>query len=125
MTEARDLDCKVSQINANPYFTRYYFDETATEENSIPTVNFNLTKNAPRVLPYTPLFGFDTDFGTQGMRHLDQVLVHVPKVFDTTKPKLAYLQGKLVLLQLQISFRNVGSYQLPSTVVLFHFPGAS
>lgn len=59
---------------------RYYFNSKAPVDNGIPTVNFNLTKNAPRVVPNAPLFGFDTDFGTQAMRHLDQVLRNMDKL---------------------------------------------
>lgn len=53
---------------------RYYFEEDAPVENNIPTVNFDLSANAERVLPHAPLNGYDTSFKTIAMRHADKVL---------------------------------------------------
>ena len=53
---------------------RYYFKEDAPEENNIPTVSFDLSANAKRVLPHAPLNGYDTSFKSIAMRHADEVL---------------------------------------------------
>jgi len=52
---------------------RYYFKKDATEDNGIPTLNYDLTAKNP-VLPNAPLYGFDTSFQTVAMRYVDQVL---------------------------------------------------
>ena len=52
---------------------RYYFESEANEDNDIATVNFNISKEANRVLPNAPLYGYDTEFKTIGLRHLDEV----------------------------------------------------
>ena len=53
---------------------RYYFKEDAPVENNIPTVSFDLSPNAKRVLPHAPLIGYDTTFKTIAMRHADGIL---------------------------------------------------
>ena len=53
---------------------RYYFKKDAPVENNIPTVSFDLSPNAQRVLPHAPLSGYDTTFKTIAMRHADGVL---------------------------------------------------
>lgn len=58
---------------------RYYFKASATEQNNVPTLNFNLSEKATPVLPHAKLYGYDTSFKTVSMRHLDQVLRDMDK----------------------------------------------
>jgi len=53
---------------------RYYFKEDAPVDNGIPVVNFNISRNAERVLHNMPMSGYDTGFKTIALRHIDQVL---------------------------------------------------
>jgi len=53
---------------------RYYFKSDAPKDNGIPTVNYDLTPNATRVLPNAPLCGYDMSFKTIAMKHTDKVL---------------------------------------------------
>ena len=58
---------------------RYYFKADATEENNVPTLNYNLSEKAAPILPHAKLYGYDTSFKTVAMRHLDQVLRDMDK----------------------------------------------
>ena len=57
---------------------RYYFKPSATEENFIPTLNYDLA-DPQTVVPHAKLYGYDTSFFTPGMRQLDQVLRDMDK----------------------------------------------
>lgn len=52
---------------------RYFFEEDATVENGIPTVNMDLTSEK-RVLLNAPLAGYDDDFSTMTMKTFDLVM---------------------------------------------------
>jgi len=57
---------------------RHYFKSNATEENNVPTLNYDL-KDPSTVLPHAKLYGYDTSFFTIGMRQLDQVMRDMDK----------------------------------------------
>jgi len=57
---------------------RHYFKHDATEENHVPTLNYDLRSNKT-VLPHAKLYGYDTTFSTVSMRIMDQVLRDMDK----------------------------------------------
>lgn len=75
---------------------RHYFNPYATENNGVPTLNYDLKSKQP-VLPNAILYGFDTTFKTVGMRYVDQVMRHMDR-------KSFYLTGYNTLEQLVHTF---------------------
>ena len=61
---------------------QHYFKPDATEDNRVPTLNFDATSNQP-LLRNAPLYGYDKSFDTTGMRRADQILTHMDnKMWD-------------------------------------------
>ena len=61
---------------------QHYFKHDATEDNRVPTLNYDATSKQP-LLRNAPLYGYDKSFNTIGMRRADQILTHMDnKMWD-------------------------------------------
>ena len=61
---------------------QHYFKPNATEDNKVPTLNYDATSKQP-LLRNAPLYGYDKSFDTLGMRRADQILTHMDnKMWD-------------------------------------------
>ena len=61
---------------------QHYFKPDATEDNRVPTLNYDVTSKEP-LLRNAPLYGYDKSFDTVGMRRADQILTHMDnKMWD-------------------------------------------
>ena len=97
---------------------RYYFKPNATEENNVPTLNYDLSDMATPVLPHAKLYGYDTSFKTIGMRHLDQVLRNMDKKdwyltnYNTLEKLVHTIHMDEVWTRTKVWYLNLFSYPL-------------